>query len=95
MKGRYLQLKKQKKEERHKQWKEKQLYSKFIKEAEEVTSEETWGWIRKDYLKKETEDLIYAAQEQAIITNWIRKKIDGLEVSERCRMCGERDESTT
>ena len=44
--------KKQKKEERHKQWKEKQLHDKFIKETEEVRSEETWVWIRKGYLKK-------------------------------------------
>ena len=33
--------KKQKKEERHKQWKEKQLHGKFIKQTEEMRSEET------------------------------------------------------
>ena len=38
--------KKQKKEERYKQWKEKQLHGKFIKETEEVRTEETWGWNR-------------------------------------------------
>ena len=51
------------------------------------------GWIRKDYFKKETEGLIFAAQEQALRTNWIRKNIDGQEVSEKCRIYGERDES--
>ena len=35
--------KKQKKEQRHKQWKEKQLHGKFIRETEEIRSEETWG----------------------------------------------------
>ena len=44
--------KKQRTEERHKQWKEKQLYGKFIREREEVRSEETWRWVRKGYLKK-------------------------------------------
>ena len=44
-------------------------------------------------MKKKTEGLIFAAQEQALRTNWIRKNIDGKEVSEKCRMCGERDES--
>ena len=39
--------KKQKKEQRHKQWKEKQLHGKFIRETEEIRSEEIWGWIRK------------------------------------------------
>ena len=46
-------------------------------------------------MKKETEGLIFAAQEQALRTNWIRKNIDGQEVSEQCRVCGERDESIT
>ena len=54
--------KKQKKEDRHKQWKEKQLQGKFIRETEEVRSKETWRWIRQGYLKKETEGLIFAAQ---------------------------------
>ena len=85
--------KKQKKEEKHKQGKEKQLHGKFIKETEEVKSEEAWGWIRKVYLKKETESLIFAAQEQTLRTNCIRKNIDGQEESEKCRMSGERDES--
>ena len=34
--------KKQKKEERHKQWKEKQLNGKFVRETKEVKNEETW-----------------------------------------------------
>ena len=34
--------KKQKKEERHKQWKEKQLRGKFVGETEKIRSEETW-----------------------------------------------------
>ena len=84
--------KKQKKEERHKQWEEKQLHGKFIRETEEVRSEETWGWIKKDYLKKETDGLIFAAQERALRTNWIRKYIDVQQVSEKCKICGERDE---
>ena len=46
-------------------------------------------------LKKETEGLIFTAQGQALRKNWIRKNIDGQEVSEKCRICGERDESIT
>ena len=87
--------KKQKKKERHNQWKENQLHGKFARETEEVRIGETWGWIRKGYLKKETEGFIFAAQEQALRTNWIRKNIDGQEVSKQFRTCGERDESIT
>ena len=93
MKDLYLQLRNKK--GRHKQWKEKQLHGKFIRETEEVRSEETWGWIRKVYLKKEIEGLIFVAQEQALRTNWIRKNIDGQEVSEKHRMYEERDVSIT
>ena len=50
--------KKQKKKQATKQWKEEQLHGKFIREAEEIQSEETWEWIRKGCLKKETEGLI-------------------------------------
>ena len=35
--------KKQKMEEKHKQWKEKQLHGKLVRETEEVRSEETCG----------------------------------------------------
>ena len=81
-----------KNEKRHKQWKEKELHGKFAREPEEVRSEETWRGVRKGYLEKEIESLIFVAQEQALRTNWIRKNIDGQDVSEKCRMCGERHE---
>ena len=87
------ETKKQKKEERKWQWKEKHLHGKFLRETEEVQGEGTWGWIRKGYLKKETEGLVFAAQEQALRTNWIKKNIDGQDISEKCRMCEEMDES--
>ena len=53
------------------------------------------GWIRKGYLRKETEGFISAAQKQALRTNWVKKNIDGQDVSEKCRKYGEKDESIT
>ena len=29
------------------------IHGKFVREKEEVRSKETWGWIRKGYLKKQ------------------------------------------
>ena len=55
----------------------------------QVRSEETWIQIKRCYLKKETEGLIFAVQEQVLRTNWIRKNIDSQEVSKKCKMCGE------
>ena len=69
----------QKREKRHKQWKEKQ----------------TQRWIKKGYLKKETEGLIFAGQVKALRMNWKRKNIDDQQVLEKCRICEEIDESIT
>ena len=85
--------KKRRKEERMSNWKEKALHGKLVRNTEEVRSEESWSWIREGFLKTETEGMIFAAQEQAIRTNWIKKNIDKQDVSEKCRVCGERDES--
>ena len=46
-------------------------------------------------MKEETEGLLFAAQKEAPITNWIRKNFDGQEISEKCRMCGVIDEQIT
>ena len=44
-------------------------------------------------LKRETESLILAAQEQAIRTNVIKAKIDNTQKESKCRMCGKVDET--
>ena len=44
-------------------------------------------------MKKETEALIFAAQDQALRVNAIKHNIDHQEVSPICRMCGETNET--
>ena len=56
---------------------EKKLHSVFFKETKEVRDDkDSWLWLQKGVLKKETEGLILAAQEQALKVNWIKKMID-------------------
>ena len=50
-------------------------------------SENRWGWLRKGCLKRTTEALIMAAQEQAIRTNNIKANIDKTQENSTCRMC--------
>ena len=70
------------------------LHSAFCRETEKVKDvNNSWLWLKKGYLKKETEGLIMAAQEQAIRTNWIRHNIDKEAISPMCRLCGERGET--
>ena len=47
----------------------------------------------KATLKKETEGLLLAAQDQALRTRRIMKNIDKKDVQDKCRLCGERDET--
>ena len=60
------------KEEIHKEHREKSerkpLHGQFIKATEEVRSKRSWDWLKKGYLKKETESTIVAAQDQALCT---------------------------
>ena len=62
-----------------------------IGDTEDSRSVESWRWITKGFLKKETEGLIFASQDQALRTYWIKKKIDGQEICEKCKLCGERE----
>ena len=57
------------KEEKVKSWKEKVLHGEFVQQTSDVAGEESWSCPRNGFLKKETEGLILAAQEQALRTN--------------------------
>ena len=87
------QYKKKKKNERKTQWTQKKLHGQFIRQAIGKASEDQWGWSRKGCLKRTTEALIMAAQEQAIRTNNIKTKIDKNQENSKCRICGKAEES--
>ena len=54
----------------------KTLHGQFMQQTKEVGNQDRWQWLRNATLKRETESLIFAAQEQAIRTNVIKGKID-------------------
>ena len=54
--------------------------------------EDTWRWLRNGFLKKETEGLILAVQEQALRRNTIKYNIDKMSETSLCRMCGDTTE---
>ena len=66
------------------------LHGQFERDTKDLKTEESWNWLSKGYLKRETESLITAAQDQALNTNSIKKSIYGLNVSDKC---GEKVES--
>ena len=59
------------------------LHGQFERDTKDLKTEESWNWLSKGYLKRETESLITAAQDQALNTNSIKKSIYGLNVSNK------------
>ena len=57
---------------------------------ETVDKDKTWEWTRKGDLKVETGTLIFAAQEPALRTNYVRFNIDKSMDSSLCRLCGQK-----
>ena len=51
-----------------------------------------WTWLRRGNLR-ETESLLIAAQDNAIMTNHIKARIDKTQQNSKCRLCGDRDET--
>ena len=87
------EYKNQRREERTRDWQEKPLHDRFLRCTEEVASSKTWEWLRRGELKKETEGLITAAQDQSLRTNVMKARIDKSHVSSMCRMCNAAEET--
>ena len=83
---------KERKRKRTEDWSGKQLHGQFKRETGDLSGV-SWNWIRTGELKKETEGLIVAAQDQALRTNAVKARIENQNVSSKCRMCGSHDET--
>ena len=73
--------------------KQKKLHEQFLNQIEQVVGEEKWLWLRDGSIKRETEPLIMAVQEQATRTNAIKRNIDKIQAESKCRLCGKVDEA--
>ena len=67
-------LKRSKKEKRLEDW-EKVLHGQYLRQTKEVRSDQCWAWLQNGDLKKETESLTVAAQNQSIRINLVKAKI--------------------
>ena len=63
------------------------LHGQFGRDTDDKKSGKSWHWLRNRNLKRETESLLSAAQEQVLNTNSVRK-IYHENVSNKCRLCG-------
>ena len=69
------------------------LHGQFLRQIDEEAEKGRWLWLRSMGIKRETESLIMAAQEQAIRINVIKAKIDNTQEESKCTMCGRVDET--
>ena len=79
------------KKEKEEEWRKKALQGQFVTRIE--ASEDTWGWLKTGKLKKETEGMILAAQDQALPTRHRKIRIEKQSGDPKCRLCGEREET--
>ena len=82
-----------KRDEKVKNWKDKALHGTFVQQILDEAGEESWRWLRNGFLKKETEGLILAAQEQALRTNSITYSIDKTSETPLCILYGDATET--
>lgn len=86
------EMKTEKMNERTEGWKEKALHGQYPRKVEENETK-SWNWLKSGSLKKETEGLILAAQDQSLPTRNYKVTIMKEQGSKMCRMCGVRDET--
>ena len=86
-------LKRSKKEKRLEDWEGKVLHGQYLRQTKEVRSDQCWAWLQNGDLKRETESLIVAAQNQSIRTNLVKAKTDKSQGDSLCRVCRKVDES--
>lgn len=89
-----LEYREQTIQERRDKWHNKALHGQYIRDIDNKCEEKkTWAWLTLGELKKETESLIIAAQDQALRTNAIKARIDKTSDNSKCRLCKEKDET--
>ena len=71
------------------------MYRYFKRRTSKISHEKTWTWLRKGNFKSKTELLLIAVQNIAIMTKYLKAKIDKSQQNSKCWLCGDRDESYT
>ena len=77
---------------RKQKWEDKQLYGCFKQLISNISHKKTWAWLRKGSLKRETESLLIAAENNTIRTNHMKSRINEMPQNSRCRLCDDKDE---
>ena len=75
------------------EWQRKPVYGQFLRQTKDLSRNDTYQWLQRGELKKETEGMIMAAQDQALRTRYIQRAIDGTNISPKCGKCNQKGET--
>jgi hypothetical protein len=64
-----------------------------LRRNELVNTGQSYRWLKSDDIKRETESILVAAQDQAISTNYFKNKILKEEIENKCRLCKQHEET--
>ena len=70
------------------------MNGQHLRLTEEILTKETWQWMKRGSLKRETESLIIAAQDQTLRSNHRKAKVEKSTIS-MCRLCKEKEETVS
>ena len=87
-------LKKAKEEKSLQDWEDKSLHGQYLRQTKEDSSEQSWALLQNGDLKRETESLIIAVQNQCIRTKLVKGKIEKTRKETLCPLSIKADEST-
>ena len=73
-------------------WRSKALHGQYVNSLYDINSAHSFGWLTCCDLKIETESLVFAAQDQALNTNYYSNRILG-GPNATCRLCGSSNET--
>ena len=71
------------------------MHGQVTWQIEDFASKKSWQWLKRGCLKRQTESVLLAAQDQALGTNYRKGRIERNRKSAKCRMCKEKDETVT
>ena len=90
------QVFKDKQQQRRKEgWQTKAMHGQHVRQTKDFAAQTSWQWLKRGSLKRQTESLIIAAQDQALRTNYRKARIEHSRESALCRMCKTKDETVT
>ena len=75
------------------EWQSKPMHGQFLRQTKDLSSNDTWQWLQRGELKKGTEGMIMATQDQTLRTRYMQRAIDGTNISPKCRKYNKKDET--